>query len=45
MSRFFRRLLPWRDADTDDIDVWIGYAYLGNSERTKPAFLNSTGAM
>lgn len=24
---------------------WIGYIYLDNSERTKPAFLNSTGAM
>ena len=24
---------------------WIGYTYLDDSGRTKPAFLNSTGAM
>ena len=25
--------------------LWIGYTYLDDSGRTKPAFLNSTGAM
>ena len=28
----------------DDV-LWIGYTYLDDSGRTKPAFLNSTGAM